>query len=94
MATAEEYIRATDEASDYADKQIDDIEQEAVEAIDALYRGDNRDRGLWQAFGADYRLTIDDYDKADPDDRDLDWSLGVAGIAGASSVNYWLVARD
>lgn len=94
MSTAEEYIRATDEASDYADKQVEDIEQEAVEAIDALYRGDNRDRKLWQAMGVDYRLTIEDYDRAEPDDRDLDWSLGVAGIAGASLADFWIVARD
>lgn len=94
MSTAEDYIRATDEASNYADKQIDDIEQEAVEAIDALYRGDNRDRDLWRAMGVDYRLTIDDYDEAEPDARDLDWSTGVAGIAGASVVNFWLVDRQ
>lgn len=94
MATAEDYIRAVDNSADYADSQVESAEQRAVETIDAMYRGEDRDEELWRAIGVNPELTIQDYDEAEPDDRDLDWSLGVAGIAGASVVNYWLVDRE
>jgi hypothetical protein len=94
MATAEEYIRAVDNAADYADDQVESVQQRALEEIDARFRGENRDVELWQAMGVDSALTIQDYNEAERDDRDLDWSLGVAGIAAASTVDFWLVDRE
>jgi hypothetical protein len=94
MTTAEEYIRAVDNAADYAEAQVVAAEQKAVEEIDARYRGENRDSDLWSALGVDTDLTMGDYDDALPEDRDIDWTLGVAGIAAASLVDFWLTDRD
>jgi hypothetical protein len=94
MATAEEYIRASDESAEFGDKAVEDIEQQALEDIDAMYNGDDRDDELWAAMGVQSDVVIDDYDEVEPDDRDLEWSLGVAGIAAASVVNFFLDNRE
>jgi hypothetical protein len=88
-----EYIKASDNASDYADSLIEGLEQQAREDIDDLYRSPtNRDDELWTLLGVDTELTIDEYDEEEL--RGIDWSLGVAGISGASTTQFFLVQRD
>jgi len=94
MSTAEEYIKATDEASDYADNAVDEIEEHALEDIDALYNGHDRDDELWAQMGVQSDVVIDEYDDVEPDDRDIEWSLGVAGISAASTTNFFLNNRE
>jgi hypothetical protein len=88
-----EYIKASDNASDYADSLIEGLEQQAREDIDDLYRSPtNRDDELWTLLGVDTELTIDEYDEELL--RGIDWSLGVAGISGAATTQFFLVERD
>lgn len=89
----QQYIEANDNASDYADAQIEGLEQQAREDIDDLYRNPaNRDEELWDAFGVDTELTVADYDKEAI--RGIDWSLGLAGISAASQTQFFLDNRE
>lgn len=58
MATAEKYIRAVDNAADYADSQVESREQASVEALDALYRGEDMDEELWRVMKAGSAYTM------------------------------------
>jgi hypothetical protein len=93
MTEVAEYIKASDSASDYADHLMEGIEQQAREDIDDLYRSPtNRDDELWELFGVDGELTINDYDEEEL--RGIDWTLGVAGISAAATTQFFLDERE
>ena len=89
----QKYIEANDNASDYADKLIKDLEQQALEDIDDLYRNaENRDDELWDSMEVDTELVLGDYDAEEI--RGIDWSLGLAGISAASQSQFFLDNRE
>ena len=95
MANADDYIRASDSANDFADAEIEKLEQPALEEIDYLMTNpDGRDAEFWDSLGVDEELTLDDYDAVDDDDRDLDWVLGMAGLSAAATTQFFLDSRD
>lgn len=95
MATAEEYIKASDNANDYADSRIDKLEQDALEEMDYLMSSpEGRDAELWAELGIDEELTLADYDEIDDDERGLDWVEGMAGLAAGAQTQYFLDKRD
>lgn len=88
------YIEASDNASDYADSLIEGLEPQALEDIDYLMNNvENRDVELWEddEIGVDVELTVSDYE-AD-EDRDIEWQLGLAGLAAVSSLQFFLDNR-
>jgi hypothetical protein len=88
-----EYIQASDNAADYADSLILGLEQKALEDIDDLYQSNaNRDDELWEAYGVDTELTLDDYDEEET--RGIDWALGLAGISAAAQSQFFLDNRE
>ncbi len=94
-ATAEEILLANDNASDYADKLMEDLEQVAAEDIDDLMnRLDNRNPELWAVLGVAPDLVVDDYDDVERDMRGLDWTEGLAGISAASTTQVFIEQRD
>jgi hypothetical protein len=93
--TPKDYLVASDNADDYAQSRIEALDQQAHEDIDDLITSDaQRDAELWQELEVNPALTIDDYDGADPDDRDLKWTLGVAGLSAAASTQFFLDQRE
>ena len=94
MSTAEDYLRASDSANDYADKLIDDLRQKALEDIDELFNDeDSRDLDVWDRFDAP-DLSIKDFDDVDDEERDLDWVEGIAGISAAATTLFFLRNRE
>jgi hypothetical protein len=86
----DEYVRANDNAGDYANRQIELLNQEALEEIDDLFTGvEGRDPEFWTEF-VDPELVLDDYEQVDPAERDLDWVEGLAGISAAATTQFFL----
>lgn len=92
MTVVEQYIRAHDNANDYNDEQIAKLQPRALEDIDGLYNGQDRDDDLWTELGVNPGLAVSDYEE--DDDRDLEWMLGLAGIGAAASTQFLLDNRD
>ena len=90
-----EFIAASDNASDYADKQVDDLYDDALGDIDELMRNpDSRDEDLWDELDVDPEATVKDYDETPRDDRDLDWVIGFSGLTAAASLQFFLTNRE
>ena len=90
--SVEEYIAASDNANDYGSHLLTQLEQTAREDIDDLIQSPlYRDEELWtDDFGVDAGLLLSDYDEVAPDSRDLDWTLGLAGLTGAATAQFFL----
>jgi hypothetical protein len=83
----DDYVKASDEANDYATVRIDEHKQPAAEDIDDLFRStDRRDPELWSELDADAETTVDDYEQEE--DRDLGWMLGMSTMSAASLTQY------
>jgi hypothetical protein len=92
--TAKEFLEASDNASDYADKLITDNEDLFREDIDNLILDDaKRDDELWQTFGTSESV-LSDYDGVEREERDLDWAEGMAGMTAASMTQVFLDERE
>ena len=90
-----QFIVASDNATEYSDYLVEQLEQERLEEIDNLMsRDDNRDDDLWVALGVSATLTVQDYENEPEQERDLDWVLGLAGLAAASQTQFFLDARE
>ena len=90
-----EYIAASDNASDYADAQAKKLEQRALEDIDDLTRNpERRDTEFWAAFDVNEQLTVADYEAEPVLERGPEWSLGLAGIYGASRSQFVMDNRE
>jgi hypothetical protein len=97
MANSEiaKFVAANDNANDYADNLMDGLRQAAREDIDALLRETTgRDEELFEEFGVEPDLNVDDYDGTPGDQRDLDWSLGLSGLFAAALYQFVLDRRD
>ena len=95
MSAVEEYIAASDNANDYADSLTAGLEQRALEDMDDLFTAtERRDEGLWTEMGVSPELVLADYDEVERDERDLDWSLGLAGISAASLHQFVIDNRE
>jgi hypothetical protein len=90
------YLEANDNADDYAESLLDDLEQKRLEDIDDLYNNtDDRDLELWAYFGLeDPDQIVVEYEAVESDDRDLDWVIGLAGLATAASIQFFLDNRE
>jgi len=89
------FLRASDNALDYANHLVEGLEQKAHEDIDDLVREtDNRDDEFWDEVGVDTDTVLQDFDSAERSERDLDWSLGLAGMAAAAGYQFVLDNRD
>jgi len=95
VTVVESYIKAHDNANDYADDLIAKLEPKALVDIDGLMRGDDaRDEELWTELGINSELSIADYEVDPREDRDLEWTLGLAGLSAASSTQFFLDNRE
>lgn len=94
--SVEEYIATSDNANDYGEAQLAKLEQPGREDIDNLMNDSlGRDVELWEeGFGVDSELIVADYDDILPDERNLDWSTGMAGISGAATAQFFLDNSD
>jgi hypothetical protein len=89
-----DYIAASDNANEYSQKQVDDIKPKALEDIDQLMAENAaRDDELWDDLEVDNELVVDDYDEVAPPERDLNWSLGLAGLAAVAGIQSFLDNR-
>ena len=89
------FITATDNANDYADHLLAQLEQARLEEVDELMNNENnRDEDLWLDIGVSPELTVNDYEQTDDDERDIQWILGLAGISVASQTQFFLDERD
>lgn len=92
---ASQFIVASDNATEYSDWRIDALEQKRLEDIDELMNHDDeRDDDLWLALGVSSELTVQDYEQEPEQDRNLDWVLGLAGLAAAAQTQFFLDNRD
>ena len=95
MTTPGEIIAANDNASDYADAQMEAFSQRAAEDIDYLMREEEgRDLELWTLLSVSEVATLADYDRATREERDLDWTEGLGGLGAASTTQVFLDNRD
>jgi hypothetical protein len=91
----QQFIVASDNATEYSDAQMDSLEQQRLEDIDNLMNStEDRDEELWDEMGVDEELTVKDYEEVEEEDRDLEWTLGLAGIAVASQTQFFLDNRE
>jgi hypothetical protein len=91
----EQYIRANDNADDYAEYLLSQMQQDALEDIDDMMHSlDGRDEQLWEAMDVDASLTVDDYENRQPEERSLEWVTGLAGLAAAAGTQFLLDNRD
>lgn len=89
MSKVDQFVRAFDEAGDFADARIQKYNQIALEDIDELMRNpDRRDRKLWKALDVSRTLTVERYEREK--NRDLDWILGFGAMASAASTQFIL----
>jgi hypothetical protein len=94
MTTQEQLIQANDNASDFADANMEAYQNEFAQDIDYLMREEQgRDTELWEALGIGAAL-LSDYDGVERDDRDLDWSEGMGGLSAASTTQVFLDQRE
>ncbi|MCK5610760.1 hypothetical protein KAR91_53295 [Candidatus Pacearchaeota archaeon] len=90
-----QFVAASDNANDYSQKQVDDIQQKALEDIDNLMTDTvERDVDLWEDWEIDPNLVITDYEDEELEDRGLDWNLGLSAMAAAATVQFFLVNRE
>ncbi len=90
-----QFIVASDNATEYSDDQVEKLAQQRLEDIDNLMNSDeDRDEELWDEIGVDSELVVKDYEKVEEDERDLEWALGLAGIAVASQTQFFLDNRE
>jgi len=95
MSVVDDYVSAADNAAEYSNQQIEQLKQRSLEDQDNLfYSVDERDSELWEQMGVDSDLTVADYEKEEIDSRGIAWSLGLAGIAAASRVQFFLDNRE
>ncbi|MCP4548676.1 MAG: hypothetical protein GY835_19640 [bacterium] len=95
MSTVDEFIRDSDNASDYADDLIAKLEQSALEDLDDLYNSDGgRDEELWNELGVNPELVVKDYNDEPTEDRGLEWVEGLAGISAAAATQFFLDNRE
>jgi len=89
-----EYLKASDNSDDYAQSLIDGLDQQRLEDVDNLFTDTaNRDVELWEELDVNPETTIEEYEETDVDARGFDWSLGLAGLATASSLQFFLDQR-
>lgn len=89
------FLRASDNALDYANSLIEGLDQKAHEDIDHLMRETtDRDEEFWAEVGVDADTVLSDFDDEPILERDLNWSLGLAGMAAASGYQFFLDNRD
>ncbi|MCP4604501.1 MAG: hypothetical protein GY847_28930 [Proteobacteria bacterium] len=89
------YIKASDNADDYADFLLEQIEQQVVEDVDELFTdAASRDAELWLEMDVNPELTVKDYDTVDNESRDIDWAIGLAGIAAAATTETFIRRRE
>jgi hypothetical protein len=87
--TVDNYVRAFDEAGDYALDQAVRLKQNALEDIDELLRHEDfRNDDLWDELNVPASITLEQYE--DEEDRDLDWMLGLGGAAAAAVTQFTL----
>jgi hypothetical protein len=87
----DKFVIANDNAGDYADAQIKGLNQQALEDIDDLFNNvEGRDPVFWEVAEVDPMLVVADYEQVEIDDRDLDWSLGLAGLSAAATTQFFL----
>jgi len=92
---ATQYLEANDNADLYAESLIDRLEQKALEDIDDLFNSvERRDDELWTDLGVNPELIVGDYEQEDIENRNLDWTLGLAGISAASQTQFFLENRE
>jgi hypothetical protein len=90
-----EFVAWSDNAGEYADEQIVNLKQTALEDIDDLMNSpENRDVDLWGSFEVDEDLVVSDYEDAEPKTRDLNWVMGLGALAAASGIQFFLDNRD
>jgi hypothetical protein len=91
----EQFLAASDNATDYSDSLIDGLEQDALEDIDELFTSEEmRDVDLWETLGVPPDVVVEDYEIIETEARDLDWSEGLAGISVAAMTQYFLDNRE
>lgn len=90
------YLEANDNADDYTEKLLEDLDQTRLEDIDDLLNNsENRDAELWEYLGEeDTEATVVDFEATEPDDRDLSWVVGLAGLATSASLQFFLDNRE
>ena len=85
-----QYVAASDEAGEYAQQQLDDIQEQAREDIDRLMlENAARDDELWDELEVDNELVVADYEDVVAQERDINWSLGLAGLSAAATVQFF-----
>jgi len=90
-----EYLKANDNADDYAESLVTGLEQQRLEDTDNLLTDLGlRDEELWDDFGVPADVTIDDYEEEPVDERGIDWTVGVAGLATAANMQFFLDNRE
>jgi hypothetical protein len=91
---SKKYVDASDNATEYSHKQVEDIQQTALEDIDNLFTdAGEREEELWDEIGVNETKVLADFDEVPRADRDLDWSLGFAGLATAATIQFFIQNR-
>ncbi len=93
--TIKDFIESSDNANDYNDSRTVLLEQQALEDIDNLFTSNlERDDELWSLLEVDNQTVVADYSAIEIDDRDLNWTLGLAGISAAATTQFFLDNRQ
>ncbi len=90
-----QYLKANDNADDYSVYLLDALEPKIQDDVDHLLTTtDDRDPEVWEALDVDPSLDVGEYEQVEPDDRNLDWVMGLSGLAAAASVQFAMDNRE
>lgn len=90
-----QYIANSDNANEYAEEQVKKVKARALEEIDRLLGDtDGRDTELWSSFEIDADQTTAEYDEQEPEQRDLNWTMGLSALSAAAGIQFFLDNRE
>lgn len=89
------YISDNDKTNDYTSHLSKLAYNTALEDIDDLmHTPENRDIELWTELEVNLEDTVADFENVEEENRNLEWSTGLAAIAAASTLQFVLSRRD
>ncbi len=95
MPEVANYIKANDNAGDYSDALIVNLESLAHQDIDRMFTDASvRDADLWAEFDTDSDTVMVDYESVPDDQRDIGWALGLAGLSASATTQFFLDNRE
>lgn len=95
MTTPLKYLKAVDDADLFAANAIAKAEEKIADDIEYLtIDSKDRDLALWLDLGVDSEIVLSHYEDVDIEERDLEWTVGLAAMTAAAATQAFLDNRN